>query len=154
METEYDLSKEIAYVTKRAIAEGSAALYLEKEFENKISINKLVSDVIHSHDDFYTKVEEEDFNNFTSTDEENFIVEATGYSNEIVENLLWFYECYQMADNCVQYLGKCEECGHGTVYVREDESEKYGLLIECDKCKRKFPYPYDGIDEDFDLSEL
>jgi len=151
MNTEYDYKEEIAYVVERAVAEGSAVRYLEGEYKNKRNINELVSDIIISAEQFFDKIETEKISMYTTEDEHNYIAEKTGYSIEIIEVVRWFYECYKMTNDCIEYCGICKKCGHDTLYIREDDGEMYCSVIECAKCIEQ--YTYDEMLEDDSMVE-
>jgi len=137
MEKSYDYTKEINYVVERAIAEGSVPRYLEQKSDSKLDMKKLVSDVILLEEQFMTKVEEgEEFG--TTDDEHNYIAEVTGYPIETIELVLWFHECYRMADDCITLVGNCQKCDGDVLYFREDDDVLYGCFIECGQCGEKY----------------
>jgi len=145
MNEKYDNEEEIAYVAERAIKEGSIPRYLENNYKNKLSVNEFVSNIISLHIEFETTLAQE--YGYTNIDEYRHIAKLTGYSNEIVEKALWFYECYLMANDCVRYFGNCKKCGHDVLYIREDVEDIYYSFMECDKCKEKFTY--EELDDDY-----
>ena len=138
-DNEYDCAEEIAYALKRANAEGSVPLYLEKEFKNELSIDELVSDIVIMYDKA-TVDELEGFTGSSNVDMFEYIAKETGYSFEIIELVAWFYDCCLMDDGRSTMHGACPKCGHDVLYIREDKDQMFGSYIECGKCMTCFNF--------------
>ena len=155
MDAEYKYIEEIAYVVERAIKEGSIPQYIKNDFGDKKSIDELVSDIIVSDEQFNKLTIEGNVSSYSTDDEHNYIAEQTGYATEIIETVVWFYECYKMANSYIIYCGNCNKCGHDELYIREGNDGLYSSIVECGKCKEK--YTFEQMEEDdpfeYDLSE-
>jgi len=143
MEDIYDDLTIINYMIERAIAEKRIPEYLKQEYEGVVDINKFISDIYFSHEEFFTVVEEE-LMCYSGDDECDYIVNITGYSKEMIELVLWFEECFRMKMNCVTYVGKCKVCGCDELYIREDD-ELFTSSLQCSKCGEK--YSYEDMDD-------
>lgn len=124
--------QKINYVTERAIAEESILQYIKQEYGDKLDLNKFVSDIVESHEDFLE--ENKDMMAYTNDDEHEYIAGKTNYSTEMIELILWFEECYLMKTDCIEYGGECIKCGGDKLYMREVKDELFVSEIECAAC--------------------
>jgi len=145
--------EDIAYVTDRVVKEGSVPAYINDVMKNRITIEELVRDVIVNNDKYTFKMDEEG-EVFTTDDLHEHLCELTGCDIEVIETILWFYECCMMAGDRSTMVGKCVKCGHDVLYMREGDG-MYELNVECDKCKKILTFeefndydPLDSIDLD------
>ena len=150
METAYDYTEEIAYVTERATAEGSIPRYLNTEFGGKRSLVEMVASILRLDGDFLNMMEtgDERVPEYSNLAEYDWIAEETGYSTEMIETVLWFNECFLMANNRSQYMGNCKKCGHDVLYLREGGSDMFECYIECEQCGERSAFWDDEMDED------
>ena len=145
-ESNYDYGEEIEYIVQRATAEGSVPGYLKEAHENKLDIRELVSDIIIHQERFIEKTDEE-LLAYSNDDEYEYIAEKTGYTIEVIELVLWFYECWLMKMGNVKLLEECRVCGNDELLIREDEDigDIYATIVQCGKCGEK--YTYEQLDE-------
>ena len=145
----YNFTDECAYIAKRALAEGSIPLYLEKELGGKLSLTEFADNVLRAHLDHYDWIEKENIGHTSTEEEVEHVVRSTGYSSELVEMALWFYECFNMANGNVTCDGHCLTCGHDKLFVREGR-EMYDVYVKCARCKAKVSLARIFGDEDDD----
>jgi len=146
MSSDYEYIEELAYVKDRAIKEGSVPKYLNENKENKPDINKFLKDIFDLNEKFMVKVDDGEISGYSPDDICEFIAKTTGYSTSIIETVLWFLECYQMANGFNTLIEDCKKCGHNSLYYREGPDGMYSYYFECEKCKEK--YSFDEVVED------
>ena len=140
MDNNNEIGQRAAYLTERLVAEGSVPAYLKKEFKRKRDIKSFVNEYIANVDQFYEKVDEEGGFDAYPDDVIKYLLEATVYSSDVIELVLWFDECYGMANGYHTILGKCPECGHDELFIREGPDGMYSTFIQCGKCAMEYDY--------------
>lgn len=108
------------------------------DFDEKISINTMISEIIDADEAFILRMDEQG-ENYSNDDEYDFISEKTGYSVEITELILWQKYCYEMEHDYWQYdEGKCSKCGSSELYIREVPNEDFEDQVICKICGTEF----------------
>jgi len=159
-ETNYNSDEMISYVAERAKTDGRVPVYLSEELEDKISLEKLISEITDIYIDFL----ETDIVSYSNDDIVDYVVERTGYSFDIIELILWFEECYSMNNNLITCMLDCPNCGDvGGLHPKEIDGEPYNTNLQCPKCGNFFSYEevdefeeldeYDEMDVEFDETD-
>lgn len=145
MDINNNFAIEIEYVVSRAVKEGSIPRYHKELCQGKLEINEFAADIITCYDDFISNIDAEN-NSSSDEDVHAHIADKTGFSIEMIEILLWYYECCQMQNGNVILYADCRKCGSETLYMREDEANMFCVTLECCQCGEI--YSLDQIDED------
>ena len=137
------------YIIGRTAPGGSVFKYYEKDIGGSTTFKEFIFKIVCLGDSF-TLEEAED--SLPNESESGYVARKTGYSEEIVEEALWFRDCYMMAnDNCT-LIGVCPECGHDVLYLREVEGSMFDQNVECGSCGRIYTFDVFLEDEDEDDS--
>lgn len=108
------------------------------DFDKKININTIISEIIDADEAFILRMDEQG-ENYSNDDEYDFISEKTGYPVEIIELILWQKYCYEMENDYWQYdEGKCSKCGSSELYIREVPNEDFEDQVICKICGTEF----------------
>jgi len=108
------------------------------DFDKKVSVNMIISEIIDADEVFILRMDEQG-ENYSNYDEYDFISEKTGYSEEIIELILWQKYCYEMEHDYWQYdEGKCSKCGSSELYIREVPNEDFEDQVICKICGTEF----------------
>jgi hypothetical protein len=126
------LQEVIPYVKERASAEGSILQYLKQKYGEQLSLDHFISVILQLHEEFWDLTN--DMEGYSDVDERNYIAGKTDFADEMIELVLWFYECYLMKTDCSEYVGICPKCRGDKLYLREDEGYLFGSYIECGSC--------------------
>jgi len=139
-ETGTENEQKAAFLIERLVAEGSVPAYLESEFQGKRDLAGFVNEFIAYFEQVYIMLEGEDGFDLYPDDAIKYIAEASGYPSDIIETVLWFDECYGMANGNHTVMGKCPECGHDELFIREGPDGMYSQFIQCGKCAKEYDF--------------
>jgi uncharacterized Zn finger protein len=146
----YDYIHEVTnYIIERAAAEGSITAFHEREFSKAMDFHEFIYKIIALH----VEIEENTADGNDSLygdDEYAHISEVLGIpSTDIIELVIWFYNCEMMSDGRIIWVEYCPKCGHNELYEREVEGGGiYESYFECVSCGRK--YTFEEILDDSD----
>ncbi|MBC2579150.1 DUF6155 family protein [Clostridium sp. DJ247] len=107
-------------------------------FDEKMSIDKVVSEIIDANEIFLAKMEAQ-YIGYSNDDECDFISNTTGDDTELIEFILWQKCCYEMENDYWQYTeGKCRKCGSNELYIKEVPNLDFVDRVICKICGTEF----------------
>ena len=122
------------YITKRIIEEKSIPQYLKNEFDDEISMNDFLECIFDKRSEFFDR-----FDEIEGDMESVYIAKETGYSEDAVDLVLWFDECFYMkSGSCYEY-DRCIYCAHNML-IRQEGDGLYQIDLICEKCKKVMTY--------------
>ncbi|MBW9158743.1 hypothetical protein [Clostridium tagluense] len=71
-------------------------------------------------------------------EEVDFISKRTGYSEKLIEIILWQKCCYEMENDYWEYEGKCIKCGNSKLYIKEVHNVDFSDQVICKECETEF----------------
>ena len=129
------------YIVTRATAGSDIQAFYEQYFSDKMGFREFILKIVTLH------VELEDYNltgkePLYYDDEYAYISEKTGVSSmEIIELVVWLYDCFMMSNGCVTFIENCPGCGHNELYEREVEGGGvHEICYECVDCGRMYSF--------------
>ena len=149
MDNDYNnLDKDIAYVLNRINIDDSVMELIRKESKVSKRIEEIVSEIVKLTEEFCERMNDEEDFVLSYNNEQDYVVDMTDYSTEIVEIVLWFYECCKMNDNLIEHLAKCNKCDHTGLFPKEGDNGLFDIVFECGKCNQRFTW-----DEVYDVDD-
>ncbi|NMM63079.1 hypothetical protein HBE96_10275 [Clostridium sp. P21] len=87
-------------------------------FYKNITLSEVVSEIVDADEVFVAKMDSRSMD-YSNDEEFDFISNRTGYSEELIEIILWQKCCYEMENDYWEYEGKCSKCGNSKLYIKE-----------------------------------
>ena len=106
-------------------------------FGKNITLGKVVSEIVDADQVFIARMCARRMD-YSNDDEFDFISNSTGYSEELIEIILWQKYCYEMENDYWEYEGKCSKCGNTKLYIKEVPNEDFADQVICKMCGTEF----------------
>ena len=140
-------SDEITYVAGRAKSEENITRYLCEEQKGEISIEEFISKIIALCNQYLDIMYEEEDTILSEEDMPTYVADLTGYPAELIEVVIWYYKCYRMANDCIEWVEECPCCDNNIFYEREAGDDMHNTHFECNECKQVFTFEELFVDE-------
>ncbi|HEY8889670.1 MAG TPA: DUF6155 family protein [Clostridium sp.] len=106
-------------------------------FDKNIVLGEVVSEMVDA-DEVFLAIMDARCMDYSNDDEFDFISKRTGYSEELIEIILWQKCCYEMENDYWEYEGKCSKCGNCKLYIKEVPNVDFGDQVICKECGTEF----------------
>lgn len=106
-------------------------------FGNNITLGEVVSEIVDADEVFIARMDARSMD-YSNDEEFDFISNRTGYSEELIEIILWQKCCYEMENNYWEYEGKCSKCGNSKLYIKEVHNVDFADQVICKMCGTEF----------------
>lgn len=100
-------------------------------------LDHVVSEIEDADEVFITRMNARCMD-YSNDEEFDFIQKRTGYSEELIEIILWQKCCYEMENDCWEYEGECSKCGSNRLYIKEVSNEDFSDQVICKECGTEF----------------
>lgn len=106
-------------------------------FGKNITLEHVVSEIVDSDEVFIARMDARSMD-YSNDEEIDFIQNRTGYSEELMEIILWQKCCYEMENDYWEYEGECSKCGSNRLYIKEVPNEDFSDQVICKECGTEF----------------
>jgi hypothetical protein len=106
-------------------------------FGKNITLDQVVSEIVDSDKVFISRMDARCMN-YSNVEEFDFIQKRTGYSEELIEIILWQKCCYGMENDYWEYEGECSKCGSNRLFIKEVPNVDFSDQVICKECGTEF----------------
>jgi hypothetical protein len=106
-------------------------------FGKNITLGEVVSEIVDADEIFIARMDARRMD-YSNDEEFDFISNRTGYSEELIEIILWQKCCYEMENDYWEYEGKCSKCGNSKLYIKEVPNVDFADQVICKMCETEF----------------
>ncbi|MCB2312072.1 DUF6155 family protein [Clostridium tagluense] len=106
-------------------------------FGKNIALGEVVSEIVDADEVFIIRMDARCMD-YSNDEEVDFISKRTGYSEKLIEIILWQKCCYEMENDYWEYEGKCIKCGNSKLYIKEVHNVDFSDQVICKECETEF----------------
>ena len=106
-------------------------------FGKNITLSEVVSEIVGADEVFIARMDAKRMD-YSNDEEFDFISNRTGYSEKLIEIILWQKYCYEMENDYWEYEGKCSKCGNSKLIIKEVPNVDFADQVICKMCGTEF----------------